>query len=254
MEQVADRNERRSSLHPLLPADIHGELGLEVGVGRPSRRLRPTGRQASALQRDQAPPLHLEHARHHRLDPRRAVHRNRDHREVLGQGEEAVGVKVMPEAKTLRSAEQDAHHQAVTAVEVEQRVGDQAIGTSVALAKYVVNLMQRQSQVQPDGSARRRHHPGDQTAERVADDRLNVALLPQTVCLATVQDSAGSRPPRADRLFCANGAYGSTRPRRMAYLVSSTRSCIPSFSRMLARWRSTVFSLITSAPAISRVL
>ena len=47
---------------------------------------------------------------------------------------------------------------------------------------------------------------------------------------------------------------GSTSPCRIAYRVSSTRSCIPSFSRMFVRCRSTVFSLITSASAMSLVL
>jgi hypothetical protein len=57
---------------------------------------------------------------------------------------------------------------------------------------------------------------------------------------------------RSERGFA--GPQASTRPRRMAYRVSWTRSCMPSFSRMLARWRSTVFSLITSASAICLVL
>jgi hypothetical protein len=56
-------------------------------------------------------------------------------------------------------------------------------------------------------------------------------------------------PPDARR-----PSYGAIRPRRMAYRVSSTRSRIPSFSSMLARWRSTVLRLITSRSAISSLV
>ena len=47
------------------------------------------------------------------------------------------------------------------------------------------------------------------------------------------------------------GAYGSTSPTRMAYLVSSVRSRMPSFSKMLERCRSTVLMLIVNRWAIS---
>ena len=44
---------------------------------------------------------------------------------------------------------------------------------------------------------------------------------------------------------------GSMSPARMAYLVSSVRSRMPSFCRMLARCRSTVFRLMTRVSAMS---
>src|SRR5206468_3133042 len=53
---------------------------------------------------------------------------------------------------------------------------------------------------------------------------------------------------------CETGDQGSIKPRRIAYRVSSTRSVIPSFSSMFARWRSTVFLLITSISAISSLV
>src|SRR5438105_4413869 len=57
--------------------------------------------------------------------------------------------------------------------------------------------------------------------------------------------SLGSEPStmEASMHFCRPGGkvdYGSISPWRIAYRVSSTRSRIPSFSRMFARWRSTV--------------
>jgi hypothetical protein len=62
---------------------------------------------------------------------------------------------------------------------------------------------------------------------------------------AKVGLEAGAGPAGGGRLD-----YGSTRPRRIAYRVRATRSWNPSFSMMFARWRSTVFSLITSSSAI----
>jgi GreA/GreB family transcription elongation factor len=49
----------------------------------------------------------------------------------------------------------------------------------------------------------------------------------------------------------ASTPYGWISPRRIAYRVSSTRSLIPSLSRMFWRCRSTVLTLITSSWAIS---
>lgn len=52
------------------------------------------------------------------------------------------------------------------------------------------------------------------------------------------------------RALTPRGGHGSIRPVFTAYRVSSTRPRIPSFSRMFARWRSTVFGLIVKMSAI----
>jgi hypothetical protein len=79
------------------------------------------------------------------------------------------------------------------------------------------------------------------------DPGLVARMRPDAVVFQTTERFLLEVPPLRDR---AARAQGSTRPRRIAYRVSSTRSRMPSLPRMFSRWRSTVRRLMTSSSAI----
>src|SRR6185437_1497812 len=89
--------------------------------------------QSGALQRDQAVLGGGADLRQRRLDPRARVHRSQDHRQILGQAEQPVGLEHLVAAEALGAARQDAGGQAVALADRQQSVAEERAAGPVAL-------------------------------------------------------------------------------------------------------------------------
>ena len=74
------------------------------------------------------------------LDPRTSIHRDGHQRQILGQRQYPVGAKPVLDAEALGAAQHDAHLDLPSTVKVEQGVGDELLGGSVALPEIGCEL------------------------------------------------------------------------------------------------------------------
>ena len=147
IQEVAYRDESGPAVDALLASDVDRELGLfselvrehhaSRGVERAARRGRAelARHEPRALERDQSAPLDLHHGLEHRLDPGSRVDRDRDHGQVLGQRQQAIGMKVVKAPESLGPAQQHAGLDAMRTVDVKQRVGEESAPGPVTFAE-----------------------------------------------------------------------------------------------------------------------
>ena len=99
-------------------------LGEAIGAG-----------EAGALQGEEPLPGHLRQLGRDGLDPLAAVDRDGDQRQVLGEGEQAVGLQPLPRPEPLGAAQQDAGRQLAPLEQVEDRLREEAAAVAVVLAE-----------------------------------------------------------------------------------------------------------------------
>jgi hypothetical protein len=75
------------------------------------------------------------HLRQRLLDALAGVDRDRDHGQVLGQGEQPLGLKVLAGPEPLRTAQQHAGRELVASVAVQQGVGQEPAAGLVVLGR-----------------------------------------------------------------------------------------------------------------------
>jgi hypothetical protein len=144
VQQVADRDEGGHAVGPLLAAQVDGQLGC-VGQGGGAQvqgggGSGGVGQQPGSLQGDQPGVVELDGLGENRLDAGAGVDRDRDQREVLGQGQGAVGAQVVLEPEPLGAAQQDAGRDLMPSVQLEQGVRDERAPASVTLAEVAGQL------------------------------------------------------------------------------------------------------------------
>ncbi len=79
--------------------------------------------------------LNRRHLLKEALNPRPGVDRHRDQGKILRKCQYAVGAEVMLQAEALRSAQHHADLDLLATVQVEQRIGEECLVGSVALAE-----------------------------------------------------------------------------------------------------------------------
>ncbi len=140
VQQVADRDEGRHPADPFLAAQVDGQLGCLIHVlGRPAR-VGDLGQQPGSLQSDQPGAVELDGRWQNGFDAGPGIDRDRDERQVLGQGQGAVGAQVMLEAKAFGAAKQDAGRDLMPPVQLDQGVRGERAPAAVAFAEVAGQL------------------------------------------------------------------------------------------------------------------
>ena len=93
------------------------------------------GGEAGALQGEEAVPGDLHQLSRGGFDPLAAIDGDRDERQVLGEGEQAVGLQPLSRPEPLGAAQQDAARQLAPLEEVEDRLREEAAAVAVVLAE-----------------------------------------------------------------------------------------------------------------------
>ena len=101
----------------------------------PARGRRRGVGHACALEGDEPVAAHRHDLVEQRLDARPRVDRDRDHRQVLGERQQPIGVQMVLDAEAGDAAQHEARAQLVAGIEVGQRIGQEAIAGAVALAE-----------------------------------------------------------------------------------------------------------------------
>ena len=103
-------------------------------------RFELAGQHSGPLERDQTVTLDVSDFIEEVLDPAARIDGYRHQGEILRQGEQAVGSQMVLEAKAFGAAQHDAHLDPLTSVQIEQRIGDELVIGSVALAEVCGEL------------------------------------------------------------------------------------------------------------------
>ena len=131
MQRVDDGDVRGPAAGALAAPEVDGELGLLV-----RRRPRAAASGMRARSRVMSPSPRQRHDLvERRLDARARVDGDGDHRQVLGERQQPVGVQVVLDPEALDAAHDEARAQPVAGVEVDERIGQEALARAVALAE-----------------------------------------------------------------------------------------------------------------------
>ncbi len=135
VQQVAHPNESRHSVNTFLPPDIDSQLrGLADFHGHTDGFDLPC-LQPGPLPGDQAVLGQSGCLGQQRFDAAPGVDSDRDGRHILGQGQGAVGAKVVVEPDALDPTEQDAGGHFVPPIEVKQGISDEPVPHSGPFAE-----------------------------------------------------------------------------------------------------------------------
>ena len=133
LQQLDDRLVGGPAADALLAPDVDGELGRLVQVLGQADPADAPGEHARPLERDQPAGGQALDRRQDSLDALAGVDGHADDRQVLGEGEQALGVQAVAQAEALGATQQDADLHRVVLVDVEQCVGEEAVAGAVAL-------------------------------------------------------------------------------------------------------------------------
>ena len=135
VKQVAHGDERRRARDPLLASNVDRELRRLVQLLWQRDRPDLAGQHPRPLQGDQAVTLDRDDLLEQVLDSRSRIDRHRHQREILRQREYPVRAKPVLQPEALRATQHHADLNLLAPIQVEQRVGDELLLGSMALAE-----------------------------------------------------------------------------------------------------------------------